>query len=183
MLLFTALLAGCTDGSQIVDTAPGGPRASTSGNNLLTVRGFTTNATFQRYANAPSTYHTSTHTFFWNKPTGGLDSVIVKPMSAGVPESMNGGETYVSANVHGVDQAIGSASGDMLAQLQVFAIPAGGYATLYAHPNPDCRFLFFEDENRTRYYANPHVVSSFPSLDTTREAWFMCGTLGGGGSH
>lgn len=182
MLLFATLLAGCTDASQPVATAPHGPSASTSWNNLLTVRGFTTDPTFQRYSTAPSTFTTGNYTYYWNT-NAGLDSVKVTGLGSGGPVSMNGGETYVSATVEGVNQPLGSASGDMLAQLQVFAIPAGGYATLYAHPNSGCRFLFFEDENRNRYYDNPHNVSSFPSVDTTREAWFMCGSLGGGGGN
>jgi len=172
--LVAPIVAACGDVSGPTAASPRGPAFTTMSTNLI-VRGFTTDAYFHRYSTSPSYFDTGNYTFYWNR-TAGLDSVTVTRMSSYEYTSMNGGETEVMATVDGVLQSLGTVSGDMQAEMNVFTIPSDGYVTLQAYPNTGCRFLFWEDENNNRIYGNPLTVTPGSGL-LEREAWYQCGTL------
>jgi|GEM_PF-3321491 len=172
--LVAPILAACSDVSDPTAASPRGPAFTTTSTNLI-VRGFTTDAYFNRYVSAPAYFVTGDYTYYWNR-TAGLDSVTVTRMGSGEYKSMNGGETYAMGTVDGELQYLGTVSGDMEAEMKIFTVPSDGYVTLEAHPNDGCKFLFWEDSNRNKIYGNPLTVYPTGSL-LQREAWYQCGTI------
>jgi hypothetical protein len=180
MAALTALAAACSEAAQPLAPVmlPAAPRAVfTADSGHLIVRGFTTDRNFNRYLKAPTYFLTGDYTFHYDTvQPWALDSVTVKGFGSGELLSMNGGETYVSSTLDGHEIWLGSASGDMENSLQVFGIPAAATVTLLAHPNEGCRFLWWEDSQRVKYYGNPLVIPPTGRLIIQREAWYQCGT-------
>lgn len=185
VLLSTALVLGaCADvpGSlEPTDGAIDGPSpsfASTAGTGaILSVRGFTTNEKFERLKITPVMISSQIRKILWPN-----DSAKVKDIKFVRMETMNGGEIYISMTVGGIEKSVATVSGDVSDGFETVYVPAGATVKLYAHPDADCRFVFWEENGITKRYDNPITISQISS-PTEMEGWFQCGSLGGGGDE